>query len=418
MTSEVDIDTTPLTAHPVADLFPMMSAEEYTALVADIREHGQREPIWLIGEQILDGRNRYRACLELERTPLWRHYAGPVDTATLIKFVLSLNLQRRHLSSSQKATLALDVEALLAEEAKERQRAAGVARAETPRNDDGTFSQVVQIFAQPGLSDDTPDTDDDLPFDPQPDHEASKARTQAAAIVGTNRQYVSDAKAIKAAAPDLFDAVRAGDLTIPKAKQEVKKRQAQERARAVEDANTVLPIEQRTYRVIYADPPWKYGNTMPDYFDEQAHHYPLMTVAEIAAMPVRSLAMDDAVLFLWVTSPILFEAAEVIRAWGFTYKASFVWDKIKHNMGHYNSVRHELLLICTRGSCQPDKQQLFDSVQAIERTRHSEKPEQFRTIIDTLYPVGARLELFARRTADGWDSYGNEVSRQPEPALD
>jgi N6-adenosine-specific RNA methylase IME4 len=100
----------------------------------------------------------------------------------------------------------------------------------------------------------------------------------------------------------------------------------------------------------------------------------------------------------------------VIRAWGFTYKAAFIWDKIKHNMGHYNSVRHELLLICTRGSCQPDVQTLFDSVQSIERTRHSAKPAEFRTIIDTIYPHGPRLELFARTTAEGWDAHGNQVS--------
>jgi hypothetical protein len=91
----------------------------------------------------------------------------------------------------------------------------------------------------------------------------------------------------------------------------------------------------------------------------------------ISDVPVKEWVENDAVLFLWVTSPILAEAFQIVTAWGFEYKASFVWDKIKHNMGHYNSVRHELLLICTRGSCQPDKQQLFDSVQSIERGKLS-----------------------------------------------
>jgi len=168
------------------------------------------------------------------------------------------------------------------------------------------------------------------------------------------------------------------------------------------------------YRIIYADPPWKYGNDMPDYFTEQADHYPLMTVNEVAALPIVDIAEDNAVLFLWVTSPILEESFQVIRAWGFEYKASFVWDKIKHNMGHYNSVRHEFLFVCTRGSCQPDVQKLFDSVQIIERSNtHSEKPEQFRQIIDTLYPYGERIELFARKQADGWKRHGNELVSQP-----
>lgn len=183
---------------------------------------------------------------------------------------------------------------------------------------------------------------------------------------------------------------------------------AQERKQNAIDQASLLDAK---YRVIYADPPWKYDNTMPDYFTEQADHYDLMTIPEIRDMPVKDMVEDDAVLFLWVTSPILEQSFEVIRAWGFKYKASFVWDKVKHNMGHYNSVRHEFLFVCVRGSCQPDVQRLFDSVVSIERSdKHSEKPEQFRQIIDTIYPYGKRIELFARVRAEGWDAYGNEIS--------
>ena len=146
---------------------------------------------------------------------------------------------------------------------------------------------------------------------------------------------------------------------------------------------------------------------MPDGTTEPRDHYPVMEPGAIGALPVREWTEDNAVLFLWVTSPILEEAFQVVRAWGFNYKASFVWDKIKHNMGHYNSVRHELLLICTRGSCQPDKQQLFDSVQSIERGKHSEKPVDFYDIIETLYTHGRKLEIFARGHRDGWDVYGH-----------
>ena len=78
-------------------------------------------------------------------------------------------------------------------------------------------------------------------------------------------------------------------------------------------------------------------------------------------------------------------------------------------MGHYNSVRHEMLLIATKGSCMPDIPKLYDSVQSIERTGHSEKPEEFINIIDTIYPLGNRLELFARNKVEGWDVYGNEI---------
>lgn len=164
------------------------------------------------------------------------------------------------------------------------------------------------------------------------------------------------------------------------------------------------------FRIFYADPPWSYGNVMPAYFTEQQDHYSLMSLEDICALPVKDLAQADAVLFLWATSPILKEAFAVIEAWGFEYKTSFVWDKVKHNMGHYNSVRHEFLLVCTRGACVPDVPKLFDSVITEERTEHSRKPAKFYDIIDTLYTHGERLELFLRGTPrKGWKGFGNQI---------
>ena len=165
------------------------------------------------------------------------------------------------------------------------------------------------------------------------------------------------------------------------------------------------------YRVVYADPPWKYGNVRYRGATEQSDRYSLMTTEQICDIPVVDHVNDDAVLFLWATSPILHpDAFQVIEAWGFEYKAAFIWDKVKHNMGYYNSVRHELLLIATRGSCTPDVTKLYDSVQTIERSKeHSEKPEEFREIIDTLYPQGSRVELFSRKKVKGWNSYGDGI---------
>jgi N6-adenosine-specific RNA methylase IME4 len=181
------------------------------------------------------------------------------------------------------------------------------------------------------------------------------------------------------------------------------------RTKAKRQAFTAAELPGGKYRVIYADPPWEYGNEQPAYHTEQAEHYLLMGIDAISALPIKEISDDNAVLFLWVTSPILKESFQVIDAWGFEYKTSFVWDKVKHNMGHYNSVRHEFLLVCTKGSCTPDVQKLFDSVQTIERTKHSEKPEEFRKIIDTIYPNGKRIELFSRKKVDGWESFGNEL---------
>lgn len=160
------------------------------------------------------------------------------------------------------------------------------------------------------------------------------------------------------------------------------------------------------YRVIYADPPWQYNDKQDiETLGGAQKHYPTMPLNDIANLPVP--AEDDSVLFLWVTSPMLEDSFKIINSWGFKYKSSFVWDKIAHNMGHYNSVRHEFLLIATRGSCTPDIKKLFDSVQSVERTEHSRKPEVFREIIDTLYTHGRKLEMFARGSHEGWDVWGN-----------
>lgn len=163
------------------------------------------------------------------------------------------------------------------------------------------------------------------------------------------------------------------------------------------------------YRVIYADPPWEYSNTMPDYFPEQGDHYATMPLADICALSVDELGLDDAVLFLWATSPILEDAFKVINAWRFQYRASIVWHKDAHNMGHYVSVRHEFLLICVRGSCMPDINKLLPSVITEKRSVHSSKPEIFRQMIDQMYPYGPRIELFARRQIDNWDAWGSRI---------
>ena len=170
------------------------------------------------------------------------------------------------------------------------------------------------------------------------------------------------------------------------------------------------------FRILYADPPWSYGNERPLSAGDQDDHYQTLSLDEIQRFKdsdgreVQDLPLDDAVLFLWTTSAMLEDAFAVIEDWGFEYKTSFIWDKVKHNMGHYNSVRHELLLVAGRGASVPDERRLFDSVVVEERSsEHSEKPEVFYDIIETLYPNGRRVELFSRNRREGWDVFGNQL---------
>lgn len=219
--------------------------------------------------------------------------------------------------------------------------------------------------------------------------------------LGLTKRDSSEAQKLAALPQDTFEEVRAGTKT---------RTEATRQARREEVTRKVQAFPTSKYRVIYADPPWSYGDTRDSLptATGATTHYPTMTIADLCALPIADLVDDNAVLFLWVTSPLLAECWPVIKAWGFVYKSSMIWHKLAHNIGHYNSVRHEFLLIATRGSCLPDIKELLPSVVEIKRGKHSEKPEEFRAIIDKLYPYGRRIELFARHKVDNWSSWGNE----------
>ena len=87
--------------HPLCTLFPRVTGAEFDGLVADIKAHGLRQPIVLHGGMILDGGNRYRACVEAGVEPVFQEFQGD----NLVSFVLSANLHRRHLSAGQQAAI-------------------------------------------------------------------------------------------------------------------------------------------------------------------------------------------------------------------------------------------------------------------------------------------------------------------------
>lgn len=366
--------------HHIAEIFPLMEGAAFDNLVADIAASGLIEPIWTIDGKIIDGRNRFRACQAAGVAPRYREFSGPDP----LRFVISLNLARRHLDESQRAMVAA--------------RIATLKHGVNQHNEDAPIGASSQLEAAQRLN-------------------VSRRAVQRARIV------------LDTGSPELIAAVDQGEIAVSAAAGLAKRSQEHQRAvlaamtadgvrpqeaarrvkaQSIEDKRLAEPTGK--YRVIYADPPWEYGNTQPDDFREQRDHYPVMSLAAICDLNIKEIAEDDAVLFLWVTSPILEESFQVVTAWGFEYKAAFIWDKIKHVMGHYNSVRHEILLICVRGSCQPDTRVLVDSVQSIERREHSRKPEEFYDIIQNLYPLGARIELFPRGAMrQGWDGWGYEV---------
>lgn len=210
------------------------------------------------------------------------------------------------------------------------------------------------------------------------------------------------AKMPRAEQTELLLMAREKELTVAEFRREVS---LSKRRRVIEGQARLEGL----YRVIYADPAWSYGDSQNTSAET---HYPTMTIPEICALPVAAHTMPNAVLFMWVTAPLLLQnpgPREVIEAWGFTPKTQRIWDKVDHNVGHYVSVRHELLVIATRGSCLPDRvTPMLDSVVTERKKGHSEKPESFRKDIERMYD-GPYLELFGREKVDGWTVFGNDA---------
>ena len=175
----------------------------------------------------------------------------------------------------------------------------------------------------------------------------------------------------------------------------------------------MIPLPNKKYNIIYADPAWKYwmgGNK------NQSKHYNCMTIDEIADLPVKDIADDNCILFLWVTFPILHLCFNVIEKWGFNYSTvGFVWVKKNKKtesffwgLGYWTRSNVELCLIAKKGKIPRQTRSIHQIV--YERIReHSRKPDCVRDKIVQLCGNLPRIELFARQKVNGWDSWGNEI---------
>lgn len=169
-----------------------------------------------------------------------------------------------------------------------------------------------------------------------------------------------------------------------------------------------LPNEK--YQVIYADPPWKYKQGLKHMKPD--NHYNTMTTEDISTLPVRDIADDNSLLFMWVTSPFLKEGIEIGEKWGFKYKSmTFVWVKEKGVPGPWTFQKTELCLLFTRGSRPKPKGSTKEHQLLIEAaTIHSKKPDEIRKRIERISGENTKkIELFARNKVPGWDSWGNEI---------
>jgi N6-adenosine-specific RNA methylase IME4 len=372
------------------NLIPPLTKEEFTQLENNCLDEGIREPIIIWKDFIIDGHNRYEIATRwgLEYKTTEKHFDSEED----VKEWMILNqFGRRNLSNYQRSVLALELEDVFKVKAKEQQ----IRKPESVIQKSEEQKPIVTI-------------------------------KEVAKVANVSHDTIAKVKKIEEkAAPEVKEKLATGELSINQAYQDIKKEEKKEELQKKKEeyidrietkSNNEFKIDiyntNEKFRVIYADPAWSYNDKQDTpQLGGAAKHYDTMTISQLCELPVKEISNKDAVLFLWVTSPLLEDAFEVVKSWGFKYKSSFIWDKIKHNMGHYNSVRHEILLIATKGSCTPDNKTLYDSVQSIERNdNHSEKPIEFLNIIDDLYSYGNKLEMFCRKIKkQNWYGWGNEI---------
>ena len=174
----------------------------------------------------------------------------------------------------------------------------------------------------------------------------------------------------------------------------------------------------KKYNIIYADPPWG-SNTQfgRDKKKGNEQHYPLMDLDKIKELPIGNLCYDNCILFLWVVDAQLFDAKEVIEAWGFNYKTvGFTWikktitGKDNFGVGMWTRKNPEMCLIATRG--HPKRVNAgIRQLQYHQIREHSRKPDEIREEIVKLCGDLPRIELFARTKTKGWDVWGNETDK-------
>ena len=177
---------------------------------------------------------------------------------------------------------------------------------------------------------------------------------------------------------------------------------------------TDLKFPDKKYNIIYADPAWSYKGKMMN--SSVTDHYPVMTIDDIANLPVTNLADDNCVLFMWVTLPKLNEFMKAVKGWGFEYKTTaFVWvkknkiaDSFFMGLGRWTRANPEICILATKGKITR-KSNSVRQLQVFPIDKHSKKPSQFRELITELVGDLPRIELFARQKTPGWDVWGNEV---------
>lgn len=198
------------------------------------------------------------------------------------------------------------------------------------------------------------------------------------------------------------------------------------------DVVPVLTLQPKQYDVVLCDPPWAFDDRLAK-MKKPVHrsassHYNTLTVPDIMKLDIQSLAKPSGCLLaLWVPSTFLQQGLAVVNAWGFAFKTTFIWVKMKKDyakeadinkgtrvgMGRSFRGAHELCLIATSGDSVYKKMTSHSerSVMLEPNLGHSRKPDELHRRLDNMFagPDIDKCELFARRSYPGWDCFGDEL---------
>jgi N6-adenosine-specific RNA methylase IME4 len=361
--------------HELSTLFPLLETDKLNELADDIKSNGLQQPVVIYNNQILDGRNRFQACKIAGVTPSFTEYTG----SNAISYVMSVNFHRRHLTATQKATVAVKLLPELEKQAKLRMQAE--LKQNKHRSDKIIGADNVLTGSR------------------------GESVVHASKIANVSKTYIQQASKIQEENPDLFKEMESGKKTIKEAHNEIKKVEHAKRVQIAKE-NPVCQ-NKGPFNLILADPPWRYDFSETTSRDIE-NQYPTATLEEIKSHSPNS--SDNAILFLWATAPKLIEAIEIMKSWGFTYKTCAVWDKEVIGMGYWFRGQHELLLVGTKGNPgSPIDSERVSSVFREKRTKHSKKPECVYEWIEKTFPYCNKLEMYCRNARANWSLMGNEV---------
>jgi N6-adenosine-specific RNA methylase IME4 len=382
---------------PFADLLPALPDDDLSALRGDIRERGIVVPI-VIDEHhnVIDGANRLRIADELGIRNLRADIRPGLSDAEKEELAEDLNLHRRHLSREQlreviRRRLQRHPERSnrqIAAEIGVRHETVGVVRSQLAAT--GEIRQLSKTVGRDGRARTT-----------------TPARRAVYCFTPTDVARATEVAKAAEAEPEkyghLLEAMgRTGRVAGVH-------RNLMVARKAERIAAEPPPLPGGRYRVIIADPPWAYDSRAADVSHRAANPYPQMSIDAIRALPVASLAHDDAILWLWTTNSHLREAFTVLDAWGFRHKTILTWAKDRIGTGDWLRGRTEHCLFAVRG--RPVVTLIGQSTLLEAPMReHSRKPDEFYALVESLCPapMGGRLELFARQARPGWISFGSE----------